>query len=218
MATKPWKGVIERRHPRIDSRLGTVRTAQGASRRTERAVHRVGRHRLWRAVAVRRPHRGAKHEEARRRRAEVQPVPHDRAVLANTRLDADRAQSHHCGHGVYRRSDHRLSRVQRAHPLRDSAHRRSARARRATIPTCWASGTAVPRTRPTWPPPSATGPRRGFERYYGFLGGETNQWYPDLVQDQQFAEQPAEPPQGLAAGMKDGDITCPRTWWIMPSP
>ena len=24
---------------------------------------------------------------------------------------------------------------------------------------------------------------RGFERYYGFLGGETNQWYPDLTQD-----------------------------------
>ena len=21
---------------------------------------------------------------------------------------------------------------------------------------------------------------RGFERFYGFLGGETNQWYPDL--------------------------------------
>ena len=27
---------------------------------------------------------------------------------------------------------------------------------------------------------------RGFERYYGYLGGETNQYYPDLVQDQQF--------------------------------
>jgi arylsulfatase len=39
---------------------------------------------------------------------------------------------------------------------------------------------------------------RGFERYYGFLGGETNQWYPDLVQDQQFVEQPAEPPQDPA--------------------
>ena len=24
---------------------------------------------------------------------------------------------------------------------------------------------------------------RGFERYYGFLGGETNSWYPDLVHD-----------------------------------
>ena len=30
-------------------------------------------------------------------------------------------------------------------------------------------------TKRNWP----TG--RGFERYYGFLGGETNQWYPDLV-------------------------------------
>jgi arylsulfatase len=34
---------------------------------------------------------------------------------------------------------------------------------------------------------------RGFERYYGYLGGETNQYYPDLVQDQQFVEQPGEP-------------------------
>ncbi|MGZ6913655.1 MAG: arylsulfatase, partial [Acidimicrobiia bacterium] len=36
---------------------------------------------------------------------------------------------------------------------------------------------------------------RGFERYYGFLGGETNDWYPDLVQDQQFVDQPYEPPK-----------------------
>ena len=36
---------------------------------------------------------------------------------------------------------------------------------------------------------------RGFERYYGYLGGETNQWYPDLVQDQQFVEQPYDPPK-----------------------
>ena len=31
---------------------------------------------------------------------------------------------------------------------------------------------------------------RGFERYYGFLGGETNQWYPDLVYDNHLVEQP----------------------------
>jgi len=36
---------------------------------------------------------------------------------------------------------------------------------------------------------------RGFERYYGYLGGETNQWYPDLVQDQQFVDQPYDPPK-----------------------
>jgi arylsulfatase A-like enzyme len=34
---------------------------------------------------------------------------------------------------------------------------------------------------------------RGFERYYGFLGGETNQWYPDLVYDNHPVEQPAMP-------------------------
>ncbi|MGH9250885.1 MAG: arylsulfatase, partial [Acidimicrobiales bacterium] len=34
---------------------------------------------------------------------------------------------------------------------------------------------------------------RGFERYYGFLGGETNQWYPDLVYDNHPVEQPGWP-------------------------
>jgi arylsulfatase A-like enzyme len=37
---------------------------------------------------------------------------------------------------------------------------------------------------------------RGFERYYGFLGGETNQWYPDLVYDNHLVEQPALPEDG----------------------
>jgi arylsulfatase A-like enzyme len=37
---------------------------------------------------------------------------------------------------------------------------------------------------------------RGFERFYGYLGGETNQWYPDLVQDQQFVDQPYGPDEG----------------------
>jgi arylsulfatase A-like enzyme len=36
---------------------------------------------------------------------------------------------------------------------------------------------------------------RGFERFYGFLGGETNEWYPDLVQDQQFIDQLYDPPK-----------------------
>src|SRR5262249_2310147 len=34
---------------------------------------------------------------------------------------------------------------------------------------------------------------RGFERYYGFLGGETDQWYPDIVYDNHIAEQPYAP-------------------------
>ena len=38
--------------------------------------------------------------------------------------------------------------------------------------------------------------QQGFDRFYGFIGGETNQWYPDLVEDNQFVEQPYQPEQG----------------------
>jgi arylsulfatase A-like enzyme len=37
---------------------------------------------------------------------------------------------------------------------------------------------------------------RGFERFYGFLGGETNQWYPDLIQDNRSIQQPKLPEEG----------------------
>jgi arylsulfatase len=45
-------------------------------------------------------------------------------------------------------------------------------------------------TRKQWPL------QRGFDRYYGFIGGETNQWYPDLVEDNKFVDQPYGPEQG----------------------
>jgi arylsulfatase len=37
---------------------------------------------------------------------------------------------------------------------------------------------------------------RGFERFYGFLGGETNQWYPDLTLDNSPVRQPKGPQEG----------------------
>ncbi|HEX2950389.1 MAG TPA: arylsulfatase [Armatimonadota bacterium] len=37
---------------------------------------------------------------------------------------------------------------------------------------------------------------RGFERFYGFLGAETNQWYPDLVYDNHPVEPPKTPEEG----------------------
>ncbi|QMU76512.1 arylsulfatase [Streptacidiphilus sp. PB12-B1b] len=45
---------------------------------------------------------------------------------------------------------------------------------------------------------------RGFERFYGFLGAETSQWYPDLVHDNHPVEQPATPEEGYHFGV---DIT-----------
>src|SRR2546423_3741995 len=37
---------------------------------------------------------------------------------------------------------------------------------------------------------------RGFERFYGFLGGDTSQWYPDLVYDNHPVEPPRTPEEG----------------------
>ena len=45
-------------------------------------------------------------------------------------------------------------------------------------------------TRRNWPS------GRGFERFYGFLGAETNQWYPDLVYDNHPVDQPKLPEEG----------------------
>lgn len=37
---------------------------------------------------------------------------------------------------------------------------------------------------------------RGFDRFYGFLGGDTSQWYPDLVHDNHQVEPPRSPEEG----------------------
>jgi arylsulfatase len=45
-------------------------------------------------------------------------------------------------------------------------------------------------TRRSWPL------GRGLDRFYGFLGAETNQWYPDLVHDNHPVDQPSTPEEG----------------------
>ncbi len=49
---------------------------------------------------------------------------------------------------------------------------------------------------------------RGFERYYGFLGGDTHQYYPDLVYDNHQVEPPKSPEEGyhLTADLADKAI------------
>jgi arylsulfatase len=48
----------------------------------------------------------------------------------------------------------------------------------------------VASTRRNWPS------GRGFERFYGFLGAETNQWYPEIVYDNHPVDPPATPEEG----------------------
>ncbi|HTZ63994.1 MAG TPA: arylsulfatase [Solirubrobacteraceae bacterium] len=37
---------------------------------------------------------------------------------------------------------------------------------------------------------------RGFDRWYGFIGAETNQWYPDLIHDNHTVDPPQTPEEG----------------------
>ena len=65
----------------------------------------------------------------------------------------------------------------------------------------------------------------GFDRFYGFLGGETSQWYPDLVEDNRFIEPPYAPEKGYhlskdladqAIGMiRDQKASNPSKPWFM---
>jgi arylsulfatase len=53
----------------------------------------------------------------------------------------------------------------------------------------WETSPAGPFDR--WPSPG-----NGFEYFYGFIGGETNQWYPDVVEGTQPVEPAGTPEQG----------------------
>ena len=67
--------------------------------------------------------------------------------------------------------------------------------------------------------------QQGFDRYYGFLGGETNQWYPDLVEDNKFIEAPYGPEDGYHLSrdladqaiqmLRDQQATNPSKPWYM---
>ncbi len=46
----------------------------------------------------------------------------------------------------------------------------------------------------------------GFEKYYGFLGGETDQWAPLLVQDNHFIDTPTRPGYHLTEDLADHAI------------
>ena len=71
--------------------------------------------------------------------------------------------------------------------------------------------------------------QKGFDRFYGFLGGETNQWYPDLVEDNHYIEQPYIPEEGyhlskdladqaiaMLKDQKSGNPSKPWYMWFCP--
>jgi arylsulfatase A-like enzyme len=69
----------------------------------------------------------------------------------------------------------------------------------------------------------------GYDRFYGFIGGETNQWYPELIEDNHFVDQPYQPEEGyhfskdiadkairFIRDSKQGDPSKPWYMWYCP--
>ena len=125
------------------------------------------------------------HAAAGRQRPDLHAVAHDGAVLPHALVHPHRPQP----------------------PLRPAspASSRARPATRARTPTCRArrrrsprscaatAGTRTGSARTTTCPPEEANPggpkfnwplQQGFDRFYGFLGGETNQWYPDAGRGQ----------------------------------
>jgi arylsulfatase A-like enzyme len=70
---------------------------------------------------------------------------------------------------------------------------------------------------------------QGWDRFYGFLGGETNQWYPDLTEDNHHIDQPYSPEEGyhlskdladkgieMIRDLKSGSPSRPWFMWFCP--
>ncbi len=74
-------------------------------------------------------------------------------------------------------------------------------------------------SRRTWPL------SKGFERYYGFLGGESDQYYPDLIADNHQVDQPYGPDEGYHLSkdladkaiefIRDTKVSAPQKPWLM---
>ncbi len=123
---------------------------------------------------------------------------HVTAMCSPTRAaHAHRAQPPRRRHGVRHRPHHRLPRLQRPHPgvgghapriLRDNGWSTYAVGKWHLIPR-WEQSAAGPFT--YWPL------GQGFERYYGFLAGDTNQWTPGPGRaTTRFVDAPARPEDG----------------------
>jgi arylsulfatase A-like enzyme len=71
--------------------------------------------------------------------------------------------------------------------------------------------------------------QQGYDRFYGFIGGETNQWYPDLTEDNHAIEAPYGPEKGyhlskdladqaikMISDQKSANPTKPWFMWFCP--
>ena len=122
---------------------------------------------------------------------------HTTALCSPTaRVPADRTQPPRQRHGAHRRVLLRVPRLRRddaevqRHGVGDPRAQRLRHLRRRKVAPDPSGGHGDGRVRERWPL------GRGFERFYGFLAGETDQYHPDLVHDNHQVDPPRSPAEG----------------------
>ena len=162
----------------------------------ERPLRGLGRHGFRPAGVLRQSDRDAELRPAGGWRSAVHEHAHDRAVLAEPLVHRHGPQPSQQRDGRHHRARDGVPRLRRRDAVRERVPVGDApRARLQHVHGRQVAPDAVerrdgrgPYTR--WPL------GRGFERFYGFLGGDTSQWYPDLVYDNHQVEPPRTPEEG----------------------
>ena len=171
-----------------------VRAAKGAA---ERPVHRARRHGLRPARLLRQPDRDAEPRRDRGERAALQQHAHDRAVLAEPLVHRHRAQPPRQRDGVHHRARDRASRATTASMPFENGMLSEMLVEQGYSTFMVGKWHLTPSNQETAAGPYDRWPLgRGFQRYYGFLGGDTSQWHPDLVYDNHQVEPPKTPEEG----------------------
>jgi hypothetical protein len=168
---------------------------QGPEGRSERRHRADRRHGLRPVQRFRRAGQHADGRKAREERAEVQPVPHHGPLRADPNGPADRPQPPLVQHGIDHGDGNRLP---RSDGRATAEHRPSGRD--ASLNGYSTAQFGKNHETPPWEI-SPSGPfdrwptRSGFDKFYGFMGGETNQYYPAFttVSPRSNAERPELP-------------------------
>ncbi len=137
----------------------------------------------------------------------LQPVPHHRALLAHADGPALRPQPPHEQHGQHHRNRHGVSGQHRA------AARTTSRRWREMLRLNGYSTAFFGKNHETAPwEVSPSGPtdrwptRSGFDKFYGFFGGETDQWNPTLYDGMTRIPTPHYPGYNFMTDMTDQAI------------
>ena len=133
---------------------------------------------------------------------------HTTALCSPTRAALLSGRNHHqVGDGAHHRDRHAVAGI----PLAPARTRRR-RWPRSSARTATTRPSSASATRSRSGSPGPTGPFdhwpafSGFERFYGFIGGETNQWTPALVDGVTAVEPPDDPDYHLMPDLADKAI------------